>query len=296
MSKDYIVQKAVAPEKVVKANRKSIEYMGEHYEAQSKNDGCCAVVMLGYPGLGTNVFSRTGELCMSMVEQGRLLREDFAQVINTVGTLAVIAEAWWPGRDQFPDISGAFRKKSEQRPRLQFVVNDILTQEEFNRGQTDIEYKVRMGRGRGIRPQSQAWRWTDRHSPGSYGDPRDLCAKYVDQGGYDGIILRDPNAGWKRGSGTEGGIIKLKRELSFDLRVVEVQEGVGEKTGRPVFTLVVDYRGQHLGVGSGMPHSRDELPSVGDIVEVVAMDYSKDGLLREPRYKGIRHDKLEPDA
>ncbi|WCD56163.1 DNA ligase [Caulobacter phage KSC] len=300
MAKDYIVQKAVGPEKVVKKNRQTLEYMAENYEAQSKNDGCCAVVFLYAPGeQGPEncpyVLSRTGEDCLSMQEQRFVMWQDFAQVLNTLGSLVIIAEAWWPGKDQFAEISGAFRKKSEQRPRLSFVVNDILTYEEFSAGQTDTPYRVRMDRGRGVQPSSQAWSWTDRYAPGTYGDPRDLCAEYVDRGGYDGIILRDRNAGWKRGSGTEGGIIKLKRELSFDLRVLRREKRIGEKTGRDVYTLVVSFDGRELGVGSGVPHDVNEVPDTGDIVEVVAMDYSSDGLLREPRYKGKRFDKLEAD-
>lgn len=131
---------------------------------------------------------------------------------------------------------------------------------------------------------------------GDYGNAQDKCNALVDEGGYDGLILRDPNAGWAVGAGTEGAIIKIKRKLSFDLRVVEVNTAVGEKTGRTVYKLVVEFRGLRLGVGSGVPHKFDDVPVVGDIVEVEAMDYSSDGLLREPRYKGTRHDKVAPDV
>ncbi|ATI16334.1 DNA ligase [Caulobacter phage Lullwater] len=300
MSKDYIVQKAVAPEKVVKPNRKSLEYMGENYEAQTKNDGCCAVIKLNAPSTWVEatveVRSRTDEACLSMSAQANKLWFDFRDKIEEHNGLVIIAEAWWPGNNQFAEISGAFRKKSEQRPRLKFIVNDILTLEEFNRGETDTPYHARMGRSEGIQPSGNAWEFTQRWAPGSYGDPRDLCAELVDRGGYDGLILRDPQAGWKRGSGTHGGIIKLKRELSFDLRVLRVLTSTGEKTGRAVYTLEVSYKGRVLRVGSGLPHDAASLPKVGDIVEVCAMDYSSDGLLREPRYKGIRYDKLEPDA
>ena len=56
-----------------------------------------------------------------------------------------------------------------------------------------------------------------------------------------------------------------------------------------------DFRGKRLGVGSGVPHKQEDVPPVGSIVEVVAMDYSSDGLLREPRFKGVRFDKTQPD-
>lgn len=58
----------------------------------------------------------------------------------------------------------------------------------------------------------------------------------------------------------------------------------------------MEFQGKRLGVGSGVPHKLEDVPKVGDIVEVEAMDLSGDGLLREPRFKGIRFDKLEPDT
>jgi DNA ligase-1 len=78
--------------------------------------------------------------------------------------------------------------------------------------------------------------------------------------------------------------------------VTGIFTGTGEKTGRDVYTISVDFKGKTLMVGSGMPHQSHMLPKVGDIVEIVAMDYSSEGLLREPRYKGIRHDKKEADT
>ena len=124
-----------------------------------------------------------------------------------------------------------------------------------------------------------------------------LTSQLVDDPeGYDGLILADPEGTWTAGRGTTGEKVRLKKTLSFDLRVTGVHEGVGEKTGRAVYTLTVDYKGKSLGVGSGLPHDFDRVPKVGDIVEIHAMDYSSDGLLREPRYKGIRFDKEQADT
>ena len=56
-----------------------------------------------------------------------------------------------------------------------------------------------------------------------------------------------------------------------------------------------------MGAGTGLRDderdvSKFEANWLGKIVEIEAMDYSSDGLLREPRLKGVRLDKLEPDA
>lgn len=299
---DYIVQKAVAPEKVVKKNRRTIEELALTHEAQTKNDGCCAVVFLPSSGHSPFVQSRTGEEYISLDGVARDMAAFFAnEVACHDGGLVIIGEAWWPGKGEFNQISGEFRRGKES-DKLCLVINDCLTVAEFNAGFTDVPYWQRMARidqkaHTFLRPPYGArFGVVSRYSPGTYGDPRNLCNQLVDAGGFDGLILRDPNAGWKRGSGTEGGIIKLKRELSYDLRVTEVNTAKGEKTGRTVYKLVVDFKGKPLGVGSGVPHKLEDVPKVGDIVEVCAMDYSSDGLLREPRYKGIRYDKIEPDA
>jgi len=290
LAKDYIIQKAVAPDKVIKKNRLTLEEYGRTHHAQTKNDGCCAVVTLR-PDAPMLVQSRTGEVYSSMQHWEAQLRAAFGEQ-----SLVLIGEAWWPGKDQFNLISGAFRNARPNED-LELVVNDAIKVEEFEAGYSDVPYDRRSARFAHLdimhyptTYKVAQWRC------GTYGNPQDLCNELVDQGGYDGLILRDPRAGWRRGSGTEGGIIKLKRELSFDLRVLEVNTAVGEKTGRTVYKLVVDFQGKRLGVGSGLPHNEADVPKVGDIVEVCAMDYSSDGLLREPRYKGTRYDKIEPDA
>src|SRR5690606_20801028 len=126
------------------------------------------------------------------------------------------------------------------------------------------------------------------------------CNELKARGGYDGLILRDPKGTWTRGSGVTGEIIKLKPVLSFDLRVVGAEEGKGKHAGR-LGAIVVEFQGKKLRVGTGFSDAErkdwwengEDL--IGQIAEIEAMDFSADGLLREPRFKGIRHDKLEAD-
>lgn len=282
MSKDYIIQKAVEIGKVVKKNRLTLEEYGKTHWAFRKYDGCCAILIDG------KTFSRTGEEYQCLNEVARYLRDLYPDH-------AFIGEAWWPGKDQFNLISGAFRRQCEN-DQLLFMVHDVIPRIDFDRGICTIPFRNRSdevgvdGHMNGRIQEAKGW------GAGLYGNPQDKCNELVDEGGYDGLILRDPNAIWTVGSGTEGGIIKIKRKLSFDLRVLEVNTAVGEKTGRTVYKLVVDFKGQRLGVGSGVPHKLADVPAVGSIVEVEAMDYSSDGLLREPRYKGTRFDKTGPDV
>lgn len=282
MSKDYIIQKAVELSKVVKKRRKTLEELGNEYMAFRKYDGCCAILKDGH------TYSRTGELYQSLDDLAEFLQAEFPDWV-------FIGEAWWPGPDQFNLISGEFRRHARSS-RLTFRVHDCIPREDFDAGECDIEFVSRSPDNwvgeymQGRIADATGW------GKGKYGHPQAKCNELTDIGGYDGLILRDPKGKWKVGSGTTGEIIKVKRKLSFDLRVTEVNTAVGEKTGRTVYKLVVDFKGKSLGVGSGLPHDPDKVPKVGDIVEVEAMDYSSDGLLREPRFKGVRFDKVEPDA
>lgn len=285
MAKEYIVQKAVEASKVIKKRQRSLEYMEANYEAQHKYDGCCAVMFFPPEG-GVYTQSRTGEENFALAQIEHLLCKDY----EYTGTV-LIGEAW-EADVPFNEISGRFRRYAED-DRLCFVVNNVITWDEFQAGHSDVPYRLRKRRFKGDR-EPRVW-FALSYAPGTI-DVQAKCNELVSAGGYDGLVLWDLDGTWTIGSGTTGEIIKLKQKLSFDLRVLEVNTVKGAKTGRDVYKLVVDFRGLRLGVGSGVPHSLCDVPVVGDIVEIEAMDYSSDGLLREPRYKGIRHDKLEPDA
>lgn len=289
---DYIIQKAVAPDKVKKKLQRSLAEYGKTYIAQPKWDGCCAVIDTG----DIRGYSRTGEHYPSLTPAALELREQMGP------DLVVIGEAWWPGKDQFNLISGEFRRM-EESSKLSVIVNDCLTADEFAAGYSPVPYRERFDRV----PISSGNRWgkAGGFAPGTYGCPQKLCNEYADKGGYDGLILRDPEGTWTVGSGTTGEIIKIKRVLSFDLRVTAVYEGVGKHAGR-MGAVGVDFRGQELRVGTGFTDRQREdwwdfrrsstgQHIVGSIAEIEAMDYSSDGLLREPRFKGLRFDKTNPD-
>jgi DNA ligase-1 len=293
---DYIIQKAVNVDAVKKTHCRSLEEYAATFEAQHKYDGCCGVITLR-PNGETLCQSRTGEVYPSLDLRASELAYSLREEIRLYRGLVLIGEAWWPGKDQFSAISGEFRRLVPSA-KLQFIINDVLTVAEFEEGHSPLPYRVRMDRITG-----PSWESFPAHidtavrqPPASYGCPQAYCNRLVDEGGYDGLILRDPSGTWTRGRGTTGEIVKIKRVLSYDLRVLEVNTVAGEKTGRPVHKLVVDFNGKRLGVGSGVPHKLAEVPTVDQIVEIEAMDLSSEGLLREPRFKGIRFDKLEADA
>lgn len=295
---EYIVHKAVELDKVQKKLRPTDKELTHEYIPQPKYDGCNMVaIKRANAADAVDLRSRTNEV----VHSANHIKEALA-LAPFLAVGVYLGEYWHPTLDQ-PTVSGMFRKQSAQYTEPFFVVFDYLTLEEFEQGYSDLTYEERTRR---LSPlfglieeckapvflaESQGFLIDDDLTPLE-------AANLLCKGGrYDGLILRKPSGKWKAGSGTTGEIIKIKPTLTLDLTVLRVNEAVGEKTGRAVYTLVVKLpNGNEQEVGSGVPHDWKALPCLGDIVEIEAMSYSTKGLLREPRYKGIRHDKVAPDA
>ena len=118
-------------------------------------------------------------------------------------------------------------------------------------------------------------------------------------GGYEGIMLKDPEAGYKCKRSVAW--LKLKPFIEVSLTVVAVEEGTGKNVGR-LGALVCEGNddGKDIVVNCGSGFSddnrieywacRDEL--IGQIVEVRAdaITMNQDGTysLRFPRFKGFR--------
>jgi len=118
-------------------------------------------------------------------------------------------------------------------------------------------------------------------------------------GGYEGIMLKDPNAIYECKRSVAW--LKLKPFIEVSLEVVNVEEGTGKNLGRlgaVVCKGIDDGKEISVNVGSGFTDSdrdsfwvsRDKLP--GQIVEVRAdaITQNQDGTysLRFPRFKGFR--------
>ena len=75
--------------------------------------------------------------------------------------------------------------------------------------------------------------------------------------------------------------------------------GKGTHAGR-AGGIVVEYRGVQTQVGTGFSDAeRETIASQGtrnQIAEVEFMELTADGKLREPRFKGWRYDKEQPDT
>lgn len=303
---DYTIHKAVELDKVKKKRQAVLKepgYLERNYIAQAKYDGCNMVAIKSMGDV--EFFSRTGERCTS-VPHIAMAMLSFPGLPDGV----YLGEAWAPDLD-FPTISGLFRTKvaNEETCRLQFAVFDYLTLDEWSATVSALGYVGRVARipdTLGMVGQGQAPIWL----AGSFGyladtfpgtTAQDLCNKLVEVGGYDGAIFRDPQGVWKyNDNGSNGEIIKVKAKLSFDLRVVDYEEGKGKHAGK-IGTLIVEFRGKRQGAGTGLKDDERNIHCFdmnwrNQIVEIECLGVTEDGQLREPRMKGVRMDKLEPDA
>lgn len=299
MSKAYLCHRATDLNKVVpKARRLMLtpDYVAKHYIIEAKHDGCQAVITLEQ-GKEPLVQSRTGEVYVGPLPAARVLMERAQVLLEQFGSVVIFAEAWWPGKDQFPAIAGAFKRRKEN-DQLKLIIFDMVTLDAFNEGKWDMPYSQRRkhlhhmslaGQEMVYRPQAR--------DPGTFtGDAMvELSRDLVAHGGFDGVVAKLPDGVWVKDHKGGDQILKIKAIDSLDLKVTDVFEEPGEKTGRPVFSIEVEYQGLRSRVGSGMPHDRAKVPSIGAIVEIECLGLTPDGKLREPRYKGERIDKLEPD-
>lgn len=259
---------------------------------QKKYDGCFGMAIIRGNGFN-QMLSRTGEdyttSCLHILEE---IEEAATEQSGSWDEFVVLGEVWHPTL-AFPTISGQFRKRAVSE--LRFVANDILPVGLT----TDRPYGKRLNDLKALLPNivgARVYVSTVEHidfdsERTALGVARDL----KESGGFDGAILRDMLAGYTIGLVKAGEIVKVKPSLSLDLTVEELKGTVGGKTGRDVYTFSVLYKGVESWVGSGVPHLLADVPQPGQIVEVECLGITDDGKLREPRFKGIRFDKLESD-
>lgn len=264
---------------------------------QPKFDGCLAIVVAD--PISPRVFTRTGELIISM---GHVLDAAVAAFPGMV----LFGEAYQfdtPHRK----ISGMVRRHNPE-PSLFLVAFDIVPVADWEAGFCNTPYKRRLAH------LEDELRVTPR--PGIIVAPSrdlsDVCYaaqgfanSMVDLGGYDGAILRDPNAKWVTGASKNGEAIKVKPIMSKDLEVTGWFEGKGKHEGRAGGISVL-YKGVESFVGTGFTDRMREALAAGYldeqrkhrekvIAEVEFMEVTDSGKLREPRFKAWRFDKTEPD-
>jgi len=131
-----------------------------------------------------------------------------------------------------------------------------------------------------------------------YDTIKKLAQAYVKKG-FEGIMLKDPKCNHQRRR--HPGIVKAKTITTYDLRVIDVQEGKGKLKNTLGALVLQSANKKTVNVGSGMKDTqrsqfwknKDSL--IGKIVEISAQEVTKNSL-RFPVFLRFRDDKEDPDA
>jgi ATP-dependent DNA ligase len=268
-----------------------------------KYDGCFAM-FLYKDGQFVTALSRDGKPVRSMQHIADDLPRRYPWIVEdaAMGNCAILGEAWSPGRE-FSELSGMFRRHANQ-PDLGFAPFDVTdwggSPEEpqlFN----PLPYSERLSYlgaeyakpGPFLIHTPVVWTASD-------GDEIERYARRLKAtGGYDGAISSDPNAPYVVSNGSKGEFIKHKPLQSFSLECVGYEEATGEKTGRATCALIVRFKGGTCKVGTGLTEEQQANPGqfVGKIIEVACMAVypGEFGMMREPRFLGIRDDVTQAD-
>lgn len=290
----------------------------DRWKVQPKFDGVFAVINTGttdYPG-GT-AYTRTGEVMHSIPHIVAKLRE-------LVGCNQVVFGEVWHHAMTHQQINGASRRHDPQ-PELRFVCFDMVDPLEYSRGFAPAPYGWRLGCLNHAIDKEQVnlgeYRmlvkvttlhqdWVNHHL--GCDTIQDFANALVDNtlgghytGAYDGCMIVCMNSPWTAGAVKEGQAIKVKKVVSLDLLVVgQFAERKPTKIGG---YLTVEYKGVRSDVGSGL--NQDTLTNIlwkqntslcgvdytGMIAEVECLGLTPDGKLREPRFKGFRHDTVRQE-
>lgn len=267
--------------------------------ASEKLDG---VFCLAYiEGMSVYIYSRTGEEYTSL----KHLKDELWKLSKETQFDVFIFEAYSSYVDQ-PTISGWCRDTKNQHTSVEAYIHDGMTLEEFKTGDNELCYLDRIEYIHKIFYDNQAFYRNVNIIQFFNCRSYESLMAYADQiwaDGGEGVVARQPFCNYQPGKRNHT-MVKVKKGVSFDLQVVALEEGKGKYVGKVGKLVCKDAKGTVVKVGSGLSDQerswwwtefgyRDIL---NKIVQIDAMAISSKGVLREPRYKGIREDKKEVDT
>lgn len=164
----------------------------------------------------------------------------------------VLKETGLSDSEAFQKGTGIANSKLESKTDLKLVIFDMLSVEEFENGQSIHTYSYRKNQLKELQKRiesnslknisivpmfyegndtSKIWEWLD----------------YAEKHDMEGIMINlDALYEGKRTKN----LIKVKKFYTYDLQVVGLEEGTGRNLGK-LGALIVDFRGNHVKVGSG---------------------------------------------
>jgi DNA ligase-1 len=249
-----------------------------------------------------------GIRCFAIVENGSaLLYARSGKLISnfdsTIGAeLALLPDGCYDGgimgEDFIALMRQAYRKESIDVSGSYLALFDFLPMEEWRAREPITSCRDRYSILRFVlKPISIDWKYLKlvkrRVIGANYSEIQKLHDEFV-ASGYEGAMVKDPDAPYKFGRGPE--VMKLKAFHDVDLKIEGLLEGTGRHSGK-LGSVVVVYNGVDVQVGSGFS---DELREtiwatpgsfVGRMIEVRYQEVTPDGSLRFPTFVCFRNDR-----
>ena len=260
------------------------------------------VISIVYPDSRVDMFSRNGKELLNFPH----VTEQISRVVKkTPPPYAVVLDGEIMS-SSFQDLMTQVHRKSDVKAN-DAVLNlfDMCPLEDFENGSWDKSQTVRSQMVQTWVEQNHADlpnvtclanELVDLDTDAGQLRYKEINAQAV-AGGYEGIMIKDPEAGYECKRSVAW--LKLKPFIEVSLTVVTTEEGTGKNVGKMgalVCKGVDDGKAIHVNVGSGFSdQQRDEFWSCrvdGQVVEVRAdaVTQNQDGTysLRFPRFKGFR--------
>lgn len=212
-----------------------------------------------------------------------------------------------PDEENFRLTTSIVNSDDSDKTQIKFVIFDMITKEDFIRGESKLKYKERLMCLEKIREKIKKLNLQHvevvkiYYTGTDHSKIQEILAK-VDSEGYEGLmLLRDCPYRTKRNNG----ILKVKTFLNADVRIIGAEEGDG-KYKDMLGAFIIDWKGVNkVNVGSGYDDNqrknfwlhKDEY--MGKILQIKYKVETKDkdtGLpsVQFPIFQCIRFDKIKP--
>ena len=269
---------------------------GEFYLTEKYDGMRCAIIKNDD---SIKAFSRQGERILGLID----IEKSISKLPNGVydGELLINTHEQLKDRDVLQETLKITRKDGDKRG-VDFYIFDYLTLEEFEDGKSKGDYSAR-------RLLLEKLEYGDSLVlvpilyKGSDHNVIPTLLKEMEDKGREGLMLNVGSGNYE--CKRTHNILKLKTMQTADLKVIGFEKGkpLG-KYENTLGTLLVDYKGYPLGVGSGFSEEdrhmiwENQDKFLGKIVQIQYFRESKNdngGLsVSFPVYQGVRHDKTEP--